>query len=41
MEEFSFNASNFKDQTVIIDSEYVKKALQPLLVTTERSKYIL
>jgi ATP-dependent HslUV protease ATP-binding subunit HslU len=41
MEEFSFNASNYKDQTVIIDSEYVKKALKPLLITTERSQYIL
>ena len=41
LEELSFTASELTDKTVVVDAEYVKKALAPVMADQDLAKYIL
>ncbi len=41
LEELSFTASELSDKAVVVDAEYVKKALAPVMADKDLAKYIL
>ena len=41
LEELSFVASERSDKKVVVDGDYVKKALEPILRDQDLAKYIL
>lgn len=41
MEDISFNASDFADQTFIVDDKYVQEKVSSMIKSVDLSKYIL
>ncbi len=41
MEDISFNATNYKDKSILIDSKYVNMKLNNLIINEDLSKFIL
>jgi ATP-dependent HslUV protease ATP-binding subunit HslU len=41
LEDISFRANEHKGKTIIVDQDFVKQRLEPILKTTDLSRYIL